>query len=37
MDWKERKNLRSMEFIKRYKKKLVKCIACNGTGKAREN
>ena len=32
MDFKERKKLRTEKFIKKFKKKMKPCIACNGTG-----
>lgn len=31
-DWKKRKELRRLEYIKMHGKKLIKCGACNGSG-----
>ena len=31
-DWKKRKELRRLEYVKMHGKKLIKCTACNGSG-----
>jgi DnaJ-class molecular chaperone len=32
MDWIERKKIRTEKYQKNHGKKLIKCIACNGSG-----
>lgn len=32
MDWIDRKKKRTEEYMKNHGKKMIKCIACNGSG-----
>ena len=36
-DWKKRKELRKKDYLKQHGKKLLKCTACNGSGRYDHN